>query len=283
MTDPLSNLRAEIAEAAAERDRAQAQYDLLAGPGERLQQAISEHRAQSMALAAAVDDDQYAERLAALGSLQHEIDALRASVDMSKFHDTRRLLAVASGRLGQLQLQYEERCWLLLPNASAHLFAAAEASRREYEKSLARIDSVAMVCHEAAHRQTNGVDPRLTAPWRCYLTLSQIAETLTCALGSGAARDFATGPRLVDAVHAGVAKFGDVARWTPPSRAVPSGEGHFNREKPLGAPVESEPPGPGAHTPEAETRVGAPSPKPEHAVLPSWLDTSPFRPPEPSG
>ena len=70
MTDELTRLRSEIAEAKAERDVAQAQYDELAPAGERLLAAIAEHRATAAELASATDDQAYAERLTAQASLE---------------------------------------------------------------------------------------------------------------------------------------------------------------------------------------------------------------------
>jgi hypothetical protein len=282
MTDPLAQLRRAIAEAAAVRDAALAQYDALAEPGERLLTAIAEHRSKAAELASATDDELYAERLAEQAALEREIAELRSTVDVSQFHDARRTLAEAGRCLGELQQRYEHECWASLPAASAHLFQAAEGSRREYERQLARLDSVAMVAHETAHRQINGVDPRLTPAWRAYLKLSEMAAILTGNLGLGAVRDFRTGPQLVDSIHAGQAIFGDVSRWQPPSRAPVDGSIHINREAPLTqAPHTSETPDPSSSTPEADSHAHAAADAPQHAVSPSWLDASPFRPKPP--
>ena len=85
-------------------------------------------------------------------------------------------------------------------------------------------------------------------------------------------------------LHAGQATFGDISRWTPPSRAIPDGSGHFNRGEPVAAAAgEDTSPDPSNPTPEGEARVHAPPLAPAHAVSGDWLDSSPFRPPEPPG
>jgi hypothetical protein len=262
MSDVLTQLREEQRRAAEARDVAQTVYAALAVPGERLLQAISEHRAQAAELAAASDDDQYGGRLAELTSLEREISTLRSQTNISEFHDSRRALAAANATLDALGARYEEACWSLVPAACAHLFTAAEDARLAFEAGSARIDSVAAVCHETAHQQRNGGDPRLTPAWRAYLTLSAMAAHLTTQLGANATRDFRTGPELLAAINDGSAEFGDISRWTSPSTATPDGSVYLNRAEPDAQPQ------PAAAEPGMPNPALSPS-------LPPWLEPQP--------
>jgi hypothetical protein len=100
----LARLRDEIAAAKADRDAAQRAYDALAPKGERLFAAIAEHRARSAELQSAQLPEEYAQRLGELQDLQFEIDRLRASVNISEFHDAKRALAAANGLLNEVFL-----------------------------------------------------------------------------------------------------------------------------------------------------------------------------------
>jgi hypothetical protein len=109
--------------------------------------------------------------------------------------------------LGALQSDYSAAWWAALPAAAAGLFQAAEEARHEYEAALAKIDSLALLCHEHAHVQNNGVgDPRLTPAFAAYVRLSCMAAVLASNLGANASRDFKTGPALLAAVDRGAAR-----------------------------------------------------------------------------
>jgi hypothetical protein len=151
--------------------------------------------------------------------------------------DVEEQLAALNGRLTQLEQQLEEQVWLDVPAAAAHLFAAAEASRREYERALARIDSVAAHAHQQAHIQQDGAPPQMHPAYRCWQRLQQMTASLTAALGGGTVRDFATGPELVREVSEGRGELGDISRWQPPRQGAEDGSRHINR-----GPVEPAPP-----------------------------------------
>jgi hypothetical protein len=209
--------------ATAERDAAMAEFDKAAAD----HQIFGSH-------ADAPNPHEFNMREIALRQAQHLARAaLKARPGIAGRLQTLR------AQLDQLERQCDEATWLALPSAAAHLFSAAEAAQREYQKALCRIDSVAEFASQRGHLSANGGDWRGTPAGRAWQQLAGMVATLTSALGSNAVRDFTTGPALHDAIVDGTAQCGDISQWMPrPQRAgVEDGSKYINRGNPDAAPL----------------------------------------------
>jgi hypothetical protein len=188
--DVFAALDARIASARADLDGAQADLARHEPDASRLFALIHEHRDLSAVMDPNAPDDVYASRLARHRELQQEIEGLQHSVDVVGFRQAQ--LAVERARivLAPLQAEREDATWAAVPAAAASLFEQAERCRIDFERAIARIDSVANFARVVAHQSPNGA-PENHPAFRVWERLRSMLGVLT---GSGRQR----GPRLRD-------------------------------------------------------------------------------------
>jgi hypothetical protein len=227
-SDLFAALDARIAAARADLDAAQADLARHEPDASRLFAAIREHRDLAAVMDPNAPDDVYAARLARSRELQLEIEGLQRSVDVVAYRQAQLAVERADIVLKPLLAEREDATWLSVPSACAALFEQAERCRIDFERALARIDSVASFAHTVAHQRPNGA-PENHPAHRVWMRLREMIGVLSAGLGANADRDFRTGPALVRAIEDGAAEFGDVSRFEPRSQALPDGSAHFNR------------------------------------------------------
>jgi hypothetical protein len=138
--------------------------------------------------------------------------------------------AALNTQLSAVGAELEEEIWSTADAATALEFEAAEAAQRQVSEKWARLDSIAQHAYRQAH-QGNGRDPHQHPAMRFFHRHKARVEVLTASLGL-ATRDFRTGPALIESIAENRAQLGDVGRWNPPARALPSGKDHINRAPP---------------------------------------------------
>jgi hypothetical protein len=189
-------------------------------------------------------------------------------------------LAAINDRLSQLATDLEEQVWADYPRAGVAAYQAALLARLEFERCLAVVDGIALTAHQAAHAQGRSVEqhPAHTS-WK---TIAAIAGRLIADLGSGAVRDFKSGPELLVRTSEGRATLGDLAPFLPPSSAAVDGSEHINRGPPEmaeQAPVAGGMANPYLATPDAAAANGANSTLP--GGVDEWLSGTPTWMPAP--
>lgn len=296
LSDELQRARAESARISSVISELEAKRNRLFGPQRRIDEAkveLSELNSKHGAELRAWIDTACAEGKPGLPERILELEALipvlarEVEAAGGGLPEIEEELTRLGGEAGVAHRRHEELTWLGYPNAAAKLFEAAAAAKAQFETALARIDSAAATAWEAAHLQRNGAPPEAHPAFKAWEKLRSAAGQLVATLGQGVARDTETGAALLAALTEGAVEVGDLTPFMPPSRVLPSGDEHINRENAAAGPVERGNADPASTPPqESESASVALAPSPAEGIipgptlvpmqnmtLPPWLDT----------
>jgi len=95
----LAALNEELRDAAAVRDEAQAVFEPLVGPAQRLLTLIAQHRVGLKTLADESDDAAYTQKMLELRDVERQIDALQPQIDMLAYRTAEEALREANSRV----------------------------------------------------------------------------------------------------------------------------------------------------------------------------------------